>query len=137
MCRRDKRTAVLRGEGENMHGETLPDLEQWENSGEAMTSDLARAIGQHLDEIIESELRQIDTLVTTMRKPETGFDRLVRLIAAINAAIKENTGIVPRLGELIRKIGGVLRKLVNKVGGSGCTVGLSGWPPTLYIEISF
>ena len=120
-----------------MQGEMRPDLEQWEMSGADMTSELAGAIDQQLDDLIGSELAEIDRLTTSALDPEGGLHRLVRLIAAINAASQAHTGIVRRLGEWIHKIGGVLRKLANKVGGTGCTVGLSGWPLTLYIEITF
>lgn len=110
---------------------------QWESTGK-MTLPMAEAIDQQFDDLMKAELGEVEALITNYRQPERAFSRLLRLTAIVTAAAQEKAGIIPKLGEWIKRIGDALRKLAKDFDAEGCTIGLSISPVVgLYVEISF
>jgi phage-related protein len=108
-------------------------LREWE-SGQEMTLETARAVAQNLDELMESEIDEIERLAE--RDPDAAFGRLMGLITFFNAAAAKVPSIIKRLEKWAKKLVGAAKAVAKNLGASSVSVSV-GWPGGVSVGLSF
>lgn len=109
-------------------------VETWEFQGE-MTLEMARVIDQNIDELLKSELGQVDKLLED-DKPEAAFARLTRLTSFLNTGVTKLPSIIRRLEKWVNRIKSTLNALAKKIGANGFSIGIAV-PVGVSIDLSF
>ncbi|GAH27620.1 unnamed protein product, partial [marine sediment metagenome] len=109
-------------------------LEEWEFTGE-MTIDMAQAINENIDQLMEKELEQIKKLIEE-DKPDFAFVAMLRLTSFLNAGAAKLPSIISRLEKWINKIKLVLNSLAKKIGADGFSIS-AGFPVGVSVGLSF
>lgn len=109
-------------------------LERWKFDGE-MTLEMARIIEQNFDELIESELGKVDTLLSD-DKPEAAFVQLTILTSFLNTGVGKLPSIIRKFENWVNKIKSTLNTLAKKLGANGFSIGVAV-PVGVSIDLSF
>ena len=111
----------------------LQAFKEWESRGE-MTSEVAEGIGDHLDEIVEREIKEIQELID--KKPYVAFAHLTSLTCFLNAAAAKHPLILKKLEKWIKAIKSTLSQLAKKIGAVGFNISV-GLPAGVSVSLSF
>jgi len=108
-------------------------LKELESRGE-ITPETVGTIEQHLDEIVKSEINEVEEIID--KEPYLALGRLTTLSFFLNAAIKKRPLLLKKLEKWVKKIKEALSKLAKKVGAVGFNISV-GLPAGISISISF